>query len=208
MARSTRSQSQNSSLASKTTGSALDPHTELPAGERTNLHAVSPAGDLEDGEISDDAKSPGESVKESLDTQLPAIAEAPPPSEPGGPPTPPPDVILRGESPVTIQLPPVTPLSPLPQPHPHRHQHQHQPSPSQNSPQDFLQHEPSSDPLENTNRALSDEELDHAKSLVLDLLGWGVEPEYLVDCGVSAPVLYRIFTDLHLRLPTNLAYFN
>ncbi|KAJ6612277.1 hypothetical protein B0H10DRAFT_2053070 [Mycena sp. CBHHK59/15] len=51
---------------------------------------------------------------------------------------------------------------------------------------------------------MSPEELDSAKSIVLDLLGWGVEPEYLVECGVSAAVIYRIFTDLRLRLPRNL----
>ncbi|KAJ7671652.1 hypothetical protein DFH06DRAFT_1178269 [Mycena polygramma] len=49
------------------------------------------------------------------------------------------------------------------------------------------------------------EELDHAKDIVLDLLGWGVEPEYLVECGVSGAVIHRIFTDLRLRLPKNLA---
>lgn len=48
------------------------------------------------------------------------------------------------------------------------------------------------------------EELDQAKDLVLDLLGWGVTPEYLVECGVSASAICRIFTDLRLRLPTNL----
>ncbi|KAJ7178867.1 hypothetical protein C8R43DRAFT_974519 [Mycena crocata] len=51
---------------------------------------------------------------------------------------------------------------------------------------------------------MTPEELDHAKDIVLDLLGWGVEPEYLVDCGVSDAVLHRIFTDLRLRLPRNL----
>jgi len=56
-------------------------------------------------------------------------------------------------------------------------------------------------------RSLSDEELDVAKSIVLDLLGWGVEPEYLIECGVSSQAIYRIFTELHLRLPTNLSYF-
>ncbi|KAG1730048.1 hypothetical protein EDB19DRAFT_2027553 [Suillus lakei] len=48
------------------------------------------------------------------------------------------------------------------------------------------------------------QDLDHTKNLVLDLLGWGVSPEYLVEAGVSAGVLYRVFTDLNLRLPTNL----
>jgi hypothetical protein len=53
---------------------------------------------------------------------------------------------------------------------------------------------------------VSDEELDLAKSIVLDLLGWGVEPEYLIECGVSSHAIYRIFTDLRLRLPSNLSY--
>ncbi|KAH6891807.1 hypothetical protein BKA70DRAFT_1326183 [Coprinopsis sp. MPI-PUGE-AT-0042] len=51
---------------------------------------------------------------------------------------------------------------------------------------------------------VSVQELDHAKNLVLDLLGWGVAPEFLVDEGVSAQLIYRVFTDLNLRLPTNL----
>jgi hypothetical protein len=58
-----------------------------------------------------------------------------------------------------------------------------------------------------TEAPVSDEELDVAKSIVLDLLGWGVEPEYLIECGVSSQAIYRIFTELHLRLPTNLSYF-
>jgi hypothetical protein len=45
---------------------------------------------------------------------------------------------------------------------------------------------------------------DHTKNLVLDLLGWGVSPEYLVKAGVSAGVSYRVFTDPNFRLPTNL----
>ncbi|KAH9474433.1 hypothetical protein JR316_0012892 [Psilocybe cubensis] len=53
-------------------------------------------------------------------------------------------------------------------------------------------------------RPFSPEELSQAKLLVLDLLGWGVEPEFLVTSGVSAEALYRIFTDLNLRLPHNL----
>ncbi|KAF9220094.1 hypothetical protein BS17DRAFT_788239 [Gyrodon lividus] len=55
-----------------------------------------------------------------------------------------------------------------------------------------------------TGENMTAEGLDRAKSLVLDLLGWGVAPEYLVECGVSPGALYRIFTDLRLRLPTNL----
>ncbi|KJA23935.1 hypothetical protein HYPSUDRAFT_564161 [Hypholoma sublateritium FD-334 SS-4] len=51
---------------------------------------------------------------------------------------------------------------------------------------------------------LTPEELHLAKILVLDLLGWGVAPEYLVESGISAQAIFRIFTDLNLRLPTNL----
>ncbi|KAG1850853.1 hypothetical protein DFJ58DRAFT_729144 [Suillus subalutaceus] len=48
------------------------------------------------------------------------------------------------------------------------------------------------------------QDMDHTKNLVLDLLGWGVSPEYLVKAGVSAGVLYRVFTDINFHLPTNL----
>ncbi|KAF9011747.1 hypothetical protein BDQ17DRAFT_1344755 [Cyathus striatus] len=55
---------------------------------------------------------------------------------------------------------------------------------------------------------MSAENLDHAKDIVLDLLGWGVSPEYLVDCGVSPQSLYQIFADLRLQLPENLSTGN
>ena len=51
---------------------------------------------------------------------------------------------------------------------------------------------------------VSPEELNQAKILVLDLLGWGVHAEYLVTSGVSPAVIFRVFTDLNLQLPTNL----
>ena len=51
-------------------------------------------------------------------------------------------------------------------------------------------------------------QIDEAKNLVLDLLGWGVDPEYLVTSGVHPELIYRIFTDLNLRLPTNLVLFD
>jgi hypothetical protein len=43
-----------------------------------------------------------------------------------------------------------------------------------------------------------------AKDIVLDLLGWGVDPEYLVDYNLSRQAIYYIFTELNLRMPTNL----
>lgn len=43
-----------------------------------------------------------------------------------------------------------------------------------------------------------------AKDLILDLLGWGVAPEYLVDCGLTREIVFYVFTELNLRLPANL----
>ncbi|KAF8627471.1 hypothetical protein AX17_006283 [Amanita inopinata Kibby_2008] len=43
-----------------------------------------------------------------------------------------------------------------------------------------------------------------AKDIILDLLGWGVPPEYLVDCGLSKEIVFYVFTELNLRLPQNL----
>lgn len=43
-----------------------------------------------------------------------------------------------------------------------------------------------------------------AKDIVLDLLGWGVPPEYLIECGLSRHVIFYVFSELNLRLPSNL----
>ena len=41
------------------------------------------------------------------------------------------------------------------------------------------------------------------KELILDLLGWGVTPEYLVKHGISRRAIYYVFTELRLKLPEN-----
>ena len=45
---------------------------------------------------------------------------------------------------------------------------------------------------------------DTAKEVILDILGYGVPPEYLIDCGLSREIIYYVFTELNLRLPNNL----
>jgi len=45
---------------------------------------------------------------------------------------------------------------------------------------------------------------DTVKEIILDILGYGVPPEYLVDCGISKEIIYYVFTELNLRLPSNL----
>jgi len=47
------------------------------------------------------------------------------------------------------------------------------------------------------------DEYDTAKDIILDLLGWGVPPDFLVDCGLSKELVYYVFTELNLRLPDN-----
>jgi hypothetical protein len=51
---------------------------------------------------------------------------------------------------------------------------------------------------------VNQENYDLAKDIILDLLGWGVQPEYLVDCGLSREIVYYVFNELDLRLPYNL----
>jgi len=52
--------------------------------------------------------------------------------------------------------------------------------------------------------AVNQEQYDTAKDIVLDLLGWAVPPEYLVDCGLSREIVFYVFSELNLRLPDNL----
>lgn len=51
---------------------------------------------------------------------------------------------------------------------------------------------------------MNQSQYDAAKDIVLDLLGWGVQPEYLVDCGLTRELVYYVFVELNLRLPSNL----
>lgn len=37
-----------------------------------------------------------------------------------------------------------------------------------------------------------------------DILGYGVPPEYLIDCELSNAMIYYVFSELNLRLPSNL----
>ncbi|KAA1469905.1 hypothetical protein DENSPDRAFT_835590 [Dentipellis sp. KUC8613] len=50
---------------------------------------------------------------------------------------------------------------------------------------------------------MTQDQYNTAKDIVLDLLGWGVAPEYLVHCGLSREIVYYVFTELNLRLPTD-----
>ena len=52
---------------------------------------------------------------------------------------------------------------------------------------------------------VSPEEANRAKVLILDLLGWGVSPEYILQRGVSHEFLCYVFTDLKLRIPDSIA---
>ena len=47
------------------------------------------------------------------------------------------------------------------------------------------------------------DEYDTAKDIILDLLGWGVPSDFLVDCGLTKELVFYVFTELNLRLPNN-----
>ncbi|KAF9649383.1 hypothetical protein BDM02DRAFT_3113761 [Thelephora ganbajun] len=49
--------------------------------------------------------------------------------------------------------------------------------------------------------SLTQEQYDYSKGIILDLLGLGVPPEYLGQCGLSRELIYFAFTELRLRLP-------
>lgn len=51
---------------------------------------------------------------------------------------------------------------------------------------------------------MNQQQYDTAKDIILDLLGWGVPPEYLVECGLSREIVFYVFVELNLRLPQNL----
>lgn len=44
-------------------------------------------------------------------------------------------------------------------------------------------------------------EYDTVKDIILDLLGWGIPFNYLIESGISKVVLYYVFSELNLRLP-------
>jgi len=43
------------------------------------------------------------------------------------------------------------------------------------------------------------EEFSEAKLIILDLLGWGVPSEYLLDYGLTREAIYYAFTELNLK---------
>ncbi|KJA17448.1 hypothetical protein HYPSUDRAFT_46393 [Hypholoma sublateritium FD-334 SS-4] len=51
--------------------------------------------------------------------------------------------------------------------------------------------------------ALTQEEYDSVKVIVLDLLGWGVDFKYLFESGINKSLLYYVFNELNLRLPND-----
>lgn len=42
------------------------------------------------------------------------------------------------------------------------------------------------------------------RTLLLELLSWGVPPSYLVKSGLTRDAVLVLFADLKIRLPTNL----
>ncbi|KAH6911412.1 hypothetical protein BKA70DRAFT_855389 [Coprinopsis sp. MPI-PUGE-AT-0042] len=54
------------------------------------------------------------------------------------------------------------------------------------------------------NIPLNQSDYDKAKDVILEILGWGVPPEYLVDCGITREMVFYAFSEFNLRRPANL----
>lgn len=59
-------------------------------------------------------------------------------------------------------------------------------------------------PLSTDLSLVTQDQYNKAKDIVLDLLGWGVRPEYLLEYGLSRHAIFYVFSELNLRLPSNL----
>ena len=55
-----------------------------------------------------------------------------------------------------------------------------------------------------TSLLVTQDQYNTAKDIVLDLLGWGIPPEYLLECGLSRHAIFYVFSELNLRFPSNL----
>lgn len=51
---------------------------------------------------------------------------------------------------------------------------------------------------------VNDSELFEAKVVILDILGWGIPPQYLLDCGISELAVVVCLAQLKLRIPQEL----
>ena len=46
---------------------------------------------------------------------------------------------------------------------------------------------------------MTSEEFIEAKSIILDLLGWGVPSEYFINCGLTREAIFYAFTEMNLK---------
>lgn len=53
---------------------------------------------------------------------------------------------------------------------------------------------------------VSDAEIFEAKVVILDILGWGVPAQYLLDCGISELAIVVCLSELKLRIPKDLEF--
>ncbi|KAI0328887.1 hypothetical protein GY45DRAFT_941144 [Cubamyces sp. BRFM 1775] len=167
-----------SSIASSPPAAPAKLPTPLPAG--TEPMDVDNGQAREEGEISDSEMAPP-TPKTKLEPMSPVLDKPPAPTPP------------KPSAPVGQQIPSVPDVVP--------------------QTTSVLPHEsvtPSSNAMlvdeyhVRPGLAMTQAQYDTAKDIVLDLLGWGVSPEYLVNCGLSREIVYYVFVELNLRLPSNL----
>ncbi|OSD07520.1 hypothetical protein PYCCODRAFT_1430773 [Trametes coccinea BRFM310] len=170
-----------SSIASSPTtasAKAAVPQPPIPEPMQVDNMSTKEEGEIEEGEISDSEMAPPTPKANPL-TPLPG-------KESGIHAVEEPPISRRKQSPPMADLPHLQPPA-LPQ------------LPSSVAPATLVD--------ENHVRpglALTQAQYDTAKDIILDLLGWGVPPEYLVSCGLSREIVFYVFVELNLRLPSNL----
>ncbi|KDQ20928.1 hypothetical protein BOTBODRAFT_26939 [Botryobasidium botryosum FD-172 SS1] len=147
----------------------------------------------EEGEISDDEQ------EESHPVAVPAIVTPSKSDQPTSPTSPTKDrtnMSLSEEQPTTSN--PATLVQPSPPPPPVT------PPKGIPSTTTAAQH-PFSTAAARAKLNMSSEEIHEAKVLMLDVLGWGVPPQYLLDLGLSPLCIAVCFMELRLRLPDSIA---
>ncbi|THG97297.1 hypothetical protein EW026_g4670 [Hermanssonia centrifuga] len=191
-----------SSTASSTTTSAAIPRP-APAPEPMEVDEV-----REEGEISDSESTPGHKSP----PQQPASPRATPPNPRSRHQPLPPKLSLNESSAASsaIKLPTTAPIAVKTEPAPAALDQSVGPTSATIS---AASHRSVSYPNEamlvdeehvRPGLSMTQAQYNTAKDIVLDLLGWGVPPEYLVSCGLSREIVYYVFIELNLRLPNNL----
>ncbi|PPR04106.1 hypothetical protein CVT24_010679 [Panaeolus cyanescens] len=177
--------------ASTTDAMPVDTPNDLSASTKNPVHTVEDAAMREEGEISEE-EEPSTIQPQSIPRSQPLAARLEPAPE-----LRPPSVNSRSRSPEFQAISPVSLIDRIFPVVNKESQHKQSEStsmivdPAPEIVQDFVR----------PGVALSQDEYDTIKDIILDLLGWGVPPAAILKHGVSREVMFYVFNELNLQLP-------